>query len=116
MRQLGVEYCISGSDRSETWNARNLAYHAGTAVAYGLSEAEAIRAITLYPARILGVENRVGSLEIGKDATLIVTDGNPLETTTQVEMAYVQGRTVALTSRHTRLYEKYQQKYRQQRP
>ena len=116
LRQLGVEYCISGSDRSETWNARNLAYHAGTAVAYGLSEAEAIRAITLYPARIFGVENRVGSLEVGKDATLIVTDGNPLETTTQVERAYVQGRSVALTSRHTRLYEKYQQKYRQQRP
>jgi imidazolonepropionase-like amidohydrolase len=116
LRQLGVEYCISGTDRSETWNARNLAYHAGTAVAYGLSEDEAIRAITLYPAKILGVSDRVGSLEEGKDATLIVTDGNPLETTTQVEMAFVQGRPVELTSRHTRLYDKYQQKYRQMRP
>jgi imidazolonepropionase-like amidohydrolase len=116
LRQLGVEYCISGTDRSETWNARNLAYHAGTAVAYGLPEDEAIRAITLYPAKILGVEDRVGSLEEGKDATLIVTDGNPLETTTQVEMAFVQGRPVALTSRHTRLYDKYRQKYRQLRP
>ena len=116
LRQLGIEYCISGTDRSETWNARNLAYHAGTAVAYGLPEDEAIRAITLYPAKILGVEERVGSLEEGKDATLIVTDGNPLETTTQVEMAFVQGRPVELTSRHTRLYDKYRQKYRQLRP
>ncbi|HAN97326.1 MAG TPA: imidazolonepropionase [Planctomycetaceae bacterium] len=115
LRAAGIRFCISGSGRSETWNARNLAYHAGTAVAYGLPQDEALRSITLSPAEILGVADRVGSLDIGKDATLIVTDGNPLETTTQVEHAWIGGRTVQLTSLHTRLYDKYREKYRQLR-
>ncbi|MEZ6106627.1 MAG: amidohydrolase family protein [Pirellulaceae bacterium] len=113
LQEAGIEFCISGSDRSETWNARNLGYHAGTAVAYGLSPEDAVRSITLAPARIYGVDDRVGSLEVGKDATLIITDGNPLETETNVEWAFVQGRSVQLTSRHTRLYDKYLEKYRQ---
>ncbi len=69
--------------------------------------------MTLYPAQILGVDDRVGSLEVGKDATLIVTDGDPLEIATNVEMEFIQGRNVDLRSRHTQLYEKYKQKYRQ---
>jgi imidazolonepropionase-like amidohydrolase len=107
-----IPFCISGTDRSETWNARLLPYHAGTAVAYGLPREEALKAITLYPAQILGVADRVGSLEAGKDATLIVTDGDPLETTTEIEMAFVQGRAVDLSNRQTRLFEKYREKYR----
>lgn len=113
LAEAGIDFSISGSDRAETYNTRNLAYHAGTAVAYGLSEDEAIHSITLAPARIFGVDDRVGSLEVGKDATLIITDGSPLETQTNVEWAFVQGRSVQLTSRHTRLYEKYLEKYRQ---
>lgn len=113
LAEAGIEFSISGSDRAETYNTRNLAYHAGTAVAYGLSEEDAIRSITLAPARIYGVDDRVGSLEVGKDATLIITDGSPLETETNVEWAFVQGRSVQLTSRHTRLYEKYLEKYEQ---
>jgi imidazolonepropionase-like amidohydrolase len=73
---------------------------------------EAIKSITLYPAKILGVDDRVGAIEVGKDATLIVTDGDPLETATQIEHAYIQGRKIELTSRHTRLWEKYKEKYR----
>ena len=111
LQKLGVQYCISGTDRSETWNARILPYHAGTAVAYGLDQEEAMRAITRYPAEILGVGDQVGTLEKGKHATLIVTDGSPLEATTQVLSAYVQGRQLDLSSRHTRLYEKYKKKY-----
>ena len=115
LQKLGVQYCISGSDRSETWNARILPDHAGTAVAYGLEEAEALKAITLYPAEILGVDRRVGSLEVGKDATLFVSSTTPLDITNQVEMAWIQGRTVELNDRHKQLYRKYQEKYKQQR-
>ena len=73
-----------------------------------------MKAITLYPAQILGVADRVGSLEIGKDATLFVADGDPLETPTLVERAFVQGREVELNDRHKRLWHKYEEKYRRQ--
>ena len=91
--------------------SRNLPYHAGTAAAYGLDINEALKAVTLYPAQILGVADRVGSLEIGKDATLVITNGNILEIATQVEQAYVQGRRVDMSDRHKRLWNKYQQRY-----
>ena len=111
LRKLGVQYCISGTETARNSNVRNLPYHAATAVAYGLPYEEALKAITLYPAQILGVADRVGSLDPGKDATLIVTTGDPLETPTQVVSAFVQGREVDLSDRHKRLYRKYQQKY-----
>ncbi|NQT16918.1 MAG: amidohydrolase family protein, partial [Planctomycetes bacterium] len=63
-------------------------------------------------AQIFGVADRVGSLEVGKDATLIITDGDPLETPTQVEAAFIQGRRVDLDNRHKRLGRKYEEKYR----
>lgn len=113
LRQAGIRFCISGSARDETWNARNLPYHAATAVAYGLPYEEAVKAVTLYPAQILGVADRVGSLESGKDATLFVANGDPLETDTQVELAWIQGRKVDLNNRHKQLYHKYSEKYRQ---
>lgn len=113
LKRAGVRFCISGSDRASTWNSRNLPYHAATAAAHGLSADDALRSVTLSAAEILGVADRVGSLEVGKDATLIVTDGDPLETVTNVERAWIQGRSVQLSSRHTRLYQKYNQKYRQ---
>lgn len=113
LREAGVQFCISGSDSSRVSNTRNLPYHAATAVAYGLSADEALKAITLYPAQILGVSKRVGSLDRGKDATLIMTTGDPLETSTQVTSAWIRGRAVDLSSRHTQLYEKYREKYRQ---
>jgi len=112
LHQAGVRYCIASLDRFGPSNARNLPYHAGMAVAHGLSHSEALKSVTLYPAQILGVDDRVGSLEPGKDATLIITDGDPLETTTQVEAAFIQGRPVDLNDRHERLWRKYQEKYR----
>ena len=72
-----------------------------------------MKAITLYPAQILGVADRVGSLEKGKDATLIVTTGDPLEIATQVEMEFIQGRQIDLSNKQTILYHKYREKYRQ---
>ncbi len=113
LRRAGVTFCIGGGGRFSASNVRNLPYHAATAAAYGLPVEEALRAITLSPAEILGVENRVGSLEAGKHATLFVASGDPLETATQVEQAWIQGREVDLTSRHTRLYRKYEEKQRQ---
>lgn len=111
LHAAGVRFCISGSGRNDSWNSRNLPYHAATAVAFGLDVDHAMRSITLSPAEIFGVADQVGSLEVGKDATLIVTDGNPLEIPTQTEMAFVQGRRLDLSSKHTRLRDKYLQKY-----
>jgi len=110
LHETGVRFCIAG--RGGYHRERNLPYQAATAAAYGLPKAEALKAVTLYPAQILGVSDRVGSLEVGRDATLMVTDGDPLEIRTQVERLYIQGRDVDLTSRHTQLYEKYRTKYR----
>ncbi|HRX79635.1 MAG TPA: amidohydrolase family protein, partial [Pirellulaceae bacterium] len=73
---------------------------------------EAIKSITAYPAEILGVAGHVGTLEKGRDATFIITNGDPLETATQVEAAYIQGREVDLNDRHKRLWKKYEEKYR----
>ena len=89
-------------------NIRNLPYHAAAAVGFGLPADEALKAITLYPAQILGVADRVGSLETGKDATLFVSDGDPLETPTHVDAAWVRGRKVDLNDRHKTLYHKYE--------
>lgn len=113
LRRAGIRFCISGSGRAESWNTRNLPYQAATAAAYGLPRDEALRSITLYPAQILGVADRVGSLDAGRDATLFVSTGDPLETETQITHAWIQGRKVDLTSRHTQLNSKYLEKYRQ---
>jgi imidazolonepropionase-like amidohydrolase len=111
LHAAGVKFCISSSDRMA--NIRNVPYHAATAAAYGLPVAEALKSVTLYPAQILGVADRIGSLEKGKDATLIVTTGDPLEIATHVTKAYIGGREVDLNDRHKRLWHKYQEKYRQ---
>ncbi|MDX2128316.1 MAG: amidohydrolase family protein [Chloroherpetonaceae bacterium] len=108
---LGVNFCIADNGSGE--QERNLPYNAGTAAAYGLPKAEALKAITLSSAKVLGIDDRVGSLEVGKDATLFLSSGDPLEILSQVEMAFIQGKRVELTSKHTRLYEKYKKRYGQ---
>jgi imidazolonepropionase-like amidohydrolase len=87
--------------------ARNLPYQAGTAVAFGLPHDEALKAVTINAAEIWGVADRVGSIEKGKLADLMITDGDPLETKTQVKQLFIAGREVDLTNKQTRLYEKY---------
>jgi imidazolonepropionase-like amidohydrolase len=109
----GIRFAISSGDGFD--GERNLPYQAATAAAYGLPAEEALRAITLSPAEILGIADRVGSLDEGKDATLIITDGDPLEIPTQVRRAFIQGRVVDLTSRHTILRDKYRERYRRMR-
>jgi imidazolonepropionase-like amidohydrolase len=92
---------------------RHLPYEAAEAVAWGLDPDEALRMLTLYPAEILGVDDRLGSLEAGKDASFIVTDGNPLDIRTNVQRAFIQGRELDLSTRHTTLNEKYSERLRQ---
>jgi len=108
--EAGVKFCIACGGVS---SIRNLPYHAAKAAAYGLPKDEALKAITLYPAQIMGVADRVGSLEKGKDATLIVTDGDPLEITTHIDKLFIQGRRIDLSNKHRQLYDKYRQRYRQ---
>jgi imidazolonepropionase-like amidohydrolase len=105
LQAAGVRFCISDGGGSS--NARNLGYEAAMAAAFGLPRDEALKSITLYPAQILGVGDRLGSIEPGKIADLIVTDGDPLEITTQVEQVYISGRPTSMETRHTRLFHKY---------
>ncbi|MGB5875511.1 MAG: amidohydrolase family protein [Bacteroidota bacterium] len=113
LHRSGVAFAIITATSAP--HERNLPYHAATAAAYDLPREEALKAVTLYPAQIFGIDDRVGSLEVGKDATLIVTTEDPLEITSQVEMEFIQGRRIDLTSRHTMLYEKYREKYSRQK-
>ncbi len=88
-------------------SARNLPYESATAAAFGLSRDDAIRALTVYPAEILGVGDQLGTVEAGKIANLIVTDGDPLEITTRVVHLIIGGRVVSTANRHRDLYERY---------
>jgi imidazolonepropionase-like amidohydrolase len=113
LHEAGVRFCISMNGReSEASNERNLPYEAAVASAFGLPREEALKAITLYPAQLLGVADQLGSLDTGKAATLIVTDGDPLDFPTHIEAAYIDGRKIDLTNRQTRLRDKYREKYR----
>jgi imidazolonepropionase-like amidohydrolase len=112
LHEAGVTFCVSTGQGRSAAHCRNLPYHAAMAAAYGLPKEEALKAVTLYPARILGVEDRLGSIETGKDATLIVTNGDPLEIRSNVQKAWILGREVELSSRHTRLYDKYRNRPR----
>jgi imidazolonepropionase-like amidohydrolase len=105
LQQAGVRFCISTGDTGA--NVRDLPYHAGMASAFGLPRVEAIKAVTLYPAQIMNVADRLGSIEAGKLANLVITDGDILEARTRVRHLFIGGRAIPLTSRHTELYEQF---------
>lgn len=111
LEAAGVRWCLASGQPAS--NERNLPYAAARAAAYGLPRDAALRSITLYPARVLGVADRLGTLEAGKSATLFVADGDPLEVATKIEIAFVDGRRIDLSNKHTKLYSKYRAKYRQ---
>lgn len=113
LAEAGVAFCIAG-ERSPSFS-RNINHQAATAAAFGLPKDEALKAVTLYAAQILGIADRVGSLEKGKDATLMITDGDPLELSTSVLQVYIQGRKADMRDKHKQLYGKYQEKYMQRR-
>ncbi len=105
LRQAGVRFCISTGDAGP--EVRNLAQYAGMAAAFGLSKADAVKSVTLYPAQILNVADRLGSIEVGKMANLVVTDGDLLEIRTRIKYLLIDGRPVVLTSRHTELNDAF---------
>ena len=110
--EAGVKYCISMGTGGAS-NHRNTPYEASKAASYGLPKNEALKSVTLYAAEVLGIADKAGSLEKGKDATLMITDGDPLEITTQVEQVYIQGKKIDMSDHHKVLYDKYKEKYRQ---
>jgi imidazolonepropionase-like amidohydrolase len=105
LQQAGVRFCISTGDAGA--EVRNLAQYAGMAAAFGLSKADAVKAVTLYPAQILNVADRLGSIEAGKMANLVVTDGDLLEVRTRIRYLLIDGRPVVLSSRHTELNDAF---------
>ena len=100
----GVKFAFGSFDNSF---ARRLGQQAANAVAYGLPYDEALKAVTIYPAQIFGVADQVGTLETGKVANIIVTNGDPLEITTDVKYLFIKGQRISLDNKHLRLYEKY---------
>ena len=109
----GVLVGLENAGDMERMNARNLPFLAGTCAAYGLDKEQALSLITLNTAKILGVDAKVGSLEVGKDATLFISEGDALDMrTNKLEKAYIQGRDISLESHQTELYKRYSNKYK----
>ena len=106
MRKAGVTVAICSQENGNS-NWRNLPYHAGFAVAYGMSKEDALKAVTIVPAEIFGVSNRLGSIEVGKSATLFVCDGDPFETKTQIRQVFIDGWQMPMQSRQTLLYDEF---------
>jgi len=105
LQKARVRFAVSsGNDGAEI---RDLPYHAGLAAAYGLPKDEALKAVTLYPAQILGISDRLGSIETGKIANIVVADGDILEPRTNIKYLFIGGRMLPLTSRHTKLFEQF---------
>lgn len=110
LQKAGVLYAINDDDGQT--RGRNLMFLAGTAVTYGLSKEEALSAITLNAAKILGISDRTGSLEVGKDANIVVSEGDILDMkSSAITHAYIQGRTIDLNDKHKQLYQRYKFKY-----
>ncbi len=106
MKRAGVIVSIRSSEDGNG-NYRNLPYHAGFAAAYGMSKEDALKAITIVPAEIMGVADKMGSIEVGKDANLFVCDGDIFETKTQVSQVFVGGWKMPMQSRQTLLYDEF---------
>jgi imidazolonepropionase-like amidohydrolase len=110
LQKAGVTFAISDDDGQT--RGRNLAFQAGTAVTYGLSKEQALQAITLNAAKVLGVADKTGSIEVGKDANIIISSGDILDIkTSNVTDAFIQGRKIDLTDKQKLLNERYKQKY-----
>ena len=103
--EAGVRFCISTGDNGA--HVRDLPFHAGMAAAHGLPRNEALRAVTLYPAQIMNVADRLGSIEVGKIANLVVVEGDILDARSNIRHLFIGGAQIPLTSRHTELYEQF---------
>jgi imidazolonepropionase-like amidohydrolase len=110
LQKAGVLFCINDDDEQN--RGRNLPFNAGTAATYGLTQEEALQAITLNTAKVLGIEAKTGSIEVGKDANIIVSEGDVLDMrTSKIIHAFIQGRKVTLDDKHKQLNDRYMKKY-----
>ena len=112
LRRAGVQVVLVGNgDGDESrFNARNIKYEAGNAVAYGMNYDDALRAITLAPAELFGLSDRIGSLQAGRDANVVVWSGDPFEFSTRAEHVFIRGREFKEPSRQDLLIERYKPK------
>lgn len=110
LQKAGVVFAINDEDGQT--RGRNLPFNAGTAVAYGLTKEQALAAISLNAAKILGVSDKTGSIEVGKDANIIISEGDILDMKTNlITNAFIQGREISLENHQTQLFDKYKKKY-----
>lgn len=112
LQAAGVKFAIAGGAGGLYSN--RLPWEAGVAVAFGLSEEDALKAVTINAAEMMGVSDKVGSLEVGKQATLLITTGTPLDMMSNIEQAYIQGREINMNDIQKHFFEKYMEKVRQQ--
>ena len=111
LKKAGVLFAIN--DANDQSKQRNISFNAGTAAAYGLGKEEALSAITLNTAKILGIDDITGSIEMGKDANIIISDGDILDMRgNQVTKAFIQGRDISLDNKQKQMYERYKHKYK----
>lgn len=112
LMDAGLTITIDVSGRMERMNTRNLPFYAGTFAAYGVAKEKAVEMITLNAAKILGIDERLGSLEVGKDATVFIAEGDALDMrTNQLSHAFIQGREISLETHQTKLWKRYMEKF-----
>jgi imidazolonepropionase-like amidohydrolase len=114
LHAAGVKFAISGG--SGGLYSNRLPWDAGVSVAFGLPEEEALKAVTINPATFMGIADKVGSLEVGKEGTLLITTGTPLDMTSNIEQSYIQGREINMMDIHKFFFQKYMEKIKQQTP
>ena len=108
----GIMVSIGMQGQMERMNTRNLPFYAGTYAAYGLDREKAVQLITGNAAKILGIDDRAGTLETGKDATLFISEGDALDMRTNIlSHAFIQGREISLETHQTKLWKRYMEKY-----
>jgi len=116
LHDAGVLVGLENSGKMERMNARNIPFYAGTVAAQGLDKEIALQLITLNTAKILGIESQVGSLEVGKQATLFISEGDALDMMGNIlTHAFIDGREVSLQTHQTKLYERYKEKFEAQK-
>jgi len=114
LHAAGVKFAIAGG--SGGLYSYRLPWEAGVAVAFGLPEEEALKAVTINAAEFMGIADKVGSLEVGKEGTLLITTGTPLDMTSNIVQSYIQGREINMMDIHKFFFEKYLEKIKQQAP
>lgn len=112
LAQEGIEFAITNLGDMEAMGTRNLSYNAGTMITYGLSAEKALQAITIIPAKLLGIDQDYGSIEVGKWASFIVSSGDVFDMrTSKIEAAYIQGKPIDINNKQKDLYKKFETKY-----